>query len=343
MWPDHPFFNLFKSLLLDDEEEDVQPSLPQSAPSHQLLRRLDWHLLRPLASSLGGSERSPFLGPGVEFSEIRAYQPGDDIRFIDWNISARSEQPMLREAYVERAADVWFLLDLSASTRWGTADCLKLDRALEFMTLAGQLLNRAGNRLGALLFAVKPVAIIPPAVGQLHLQRLLVRVRQLQQLDEQPGAGTTDLVAALTKAQAVMRRRALVIIISDFLAAAGWQGALGKLTQRHEVIAVRLLDPREGCLPDVGLVTLEDPETGQQLFVDTTDARLRDRFMQAARQQTEQLRADLVKCGAELLQISTDEEAIGSLIRFLQARRTCKLHKSRSQVTLAASAKGDVR
>ncbi|GLV55074.1 hypothetical protein KDH_19210 [Dictyobacter sp. S3.2.2.5] len=333
MWPDS-LIKLCKSLLAR-EEPDARPSQSRSAPSAHVLRRLDWHLMRPLASSLGGSERSPFLGPGVEFSEIRAYQPGDDIRFIDWNISARSEQPMLREAYVERAADVWFLLDLSASTRWGTADCLKLDRALEFVTLAGQLLNRAGNRLGALLFAARPLVVIPPSVGQLHLQQLLVRARQAQSGED---VGPTDLSAAITKVQAVMRRRALVIIVSDFLVMAGWQGALSKLARRHEVIAVRLSDPREGLLPDIGLVTLEDPETGRQLFVDTADARLRGRFVQAAQQQSEQLRTDLLKCGAELLQISTDEDALSSLIRFLRTR-----HARRPQAALAATrGKGDV-
>ncbi|GCE22674.1 DUF58 domain-containing protein [Dictyobacter kobayashii] len=345
MWLDKHFLKLFRtpsSLDLDTLEYPSQQQRATLSSSDQLLRRLNWRLLRPLASYLGGSEHSRFLGPGVEFSEIRAYQPGDDIRFIDWNISARTEVPMVREAYVERAADVWFLLDLSASTRWGTADCLKLDRALELTALAGQLLNRAGNRLGALLFAEKPLTIIPPAVGQQHLLQLLARIRQVPH-DDDACAGTTDLVAALTKVQTVIRRRALVIIVSDFLVSAGWQGALGKLAQRHEVVAVRLLDPREGALPDVGLVTLEDPETGRQLFVDTSDARLRERFGQAALLQTEQLHTDLMKCGVELLQIRTDEETITSLVSFLQTRRARRLRQPWSRrAPVAVSGKGDI-
>ncbi|GCF09658.1 hypothetical protein KDI_32220 [Dictyobacter arantiisoli] len=286
------------------------------------MSRLNWRILRPLASYLGGSEHSYFLGPGVEFSEIRAYQPGDDIRFIDWNISARMEQPMIRESRVERALDVWFLLDTSASTNWGTANCLKREQALEFVALAGQLLSRAGNRLGALLFAEYPGLLIPPACGHVHLTRLLT---QLHQQVADPHGGPTDLTAVLKRAHTVIRRRSLIVLISDFLVTDGWQSTLAKLAQRHEIIAVRITDPREGELPDVGLVTFEDPETGQQLLVDTSNARLRARFQQSAHQQTQRLQADLIRCGSELLSLSTDAELLATLISFLQKRQTRRL------------------
>ena len=321
MWHDRRFLRLLKPAAIetDDQPRQLYPVQPASDP---LLRRLNWQLIRPLASYLGGNERSQFLGAGVEFSELRTYQPGDDIRFIDWNISARMEQPMLREAHVERSVDVWFLLDMSASTRWGTALCLKWERAIDFTAVAGQLFNRAGNRLGALLFAEQPSLLIPPVAGHLHLLHLLARLRAQEAV---VSTGVTDLAAVLTKAQAILRRRSLILVVSDFLVADTWQVALGKLAQRHEVIAVRLVDPRESELPDIGLITLQDPETGKQLRVNTGDARLRMRFKQAAQQQTEKLQAELATCGAELLSLHTDEDLMLSLRRFLRTRRERRL------------------
>ncbi|GER91009.1 hypothetical protein KDW_51710 [Dictyobacter vulcani] len=344
MWRNKNWFQLFSDVI-------AEPPIPaggqqtfsnSSAQSDLLLRRLNWSVLRPLASYLGGSERSQFLGPGVEFSEIRAYQPGDDIRFIDWNISARTEQPMVREAHVERAVDVWFLIDVSASINWGTASCLKSDRALEFIALAGQLLNRSGNRLGAVIFADMPLEVLPPVTGRLHLLHLLARLRTIKT----SSTGPTDLYAALNKTQRILRRRSLIVLVSDFLVQDGWQSALGKLAQRHEIVAVRLQDPREGALPDVGLVTLEDPETGQQLFVDTGDTTLRERFMQAALQQEEQLRAGFARCGVELLQLGTDQDVIPAMVRFLQKRqhrRTRKLPLPQTQMTSGPAWKGGIQ
>ncbi|GCE30569.1 hypothetical protein KDA_60530 [Dictyobacter alpinus] len=324
MWGDKKWRQLFSGLSTASSvpELDDQSRGSQEFPE-RLLQRLNWHLLRPLASHLGGSEHSQFLGPGVEFSEIRAYQPGDDIRFIDWNISARTEQPMVREAHVERAVDVWFLIDVSASTRWGTAQCLKSDCALDFLAIAGQLLNRAGNRLGAVIFAEQPLAVFPPALGRLHLLHLLARLKAVKT----DCAGPTNLIAALNKAYVVLRRRSLIVIVSDFLVEDGWQLALGKLAQRHEVVAVRLMDPREGALPDVGLVWLEDPETGQQLYVDTGDAKLRARFSEAALRQEEYLRMSLARCRVELLQIGTDQDLISAMVHFLQRRQHNRTRK----------------
>jgi uncharacterized protein (DUF58 family) len=317
MWHEGRVSRLFRRAPAEADTPTVQ-LFPARRTTDQLLRRLNWQLIRPLASYLGGNERSQFLGAGVEFSELRTYQAGDDIRFIDWNVSARMEQPMLREAHVERSVDVWFLLDMSASTQWGTADCLKWERAVEFTAVAGQLLNRAGNRLGALLFAEQPLKLIPPDIGHLHLMYLLA---QLSKQETTMHSGVTDLAAVLTKADCVLRRRSLLLVVSDFLVADTWQVVLGKLAQRHEVVAVRLVDPREGDLPDVGLVTLEDPETGRQLHVDTSNYQLRMRFKRAAQQQADKLHAELVACGAEVLQLRTDEDLMASLLRFLRMRQ----------------------
>jgi uncharacterized protein (DUF58 family) len=283
-----------------------------------LLKRVQWAVLRPLATLLGGDERSLLRGPGMELAEVRPYQPGDDVRHIDWNITARTEQPFVREAHAERALDVWLLLDISASIDWGTAQCVKRERLLEFAAVAGQILGGRGHRVGALLFADRPLLLVPPAAGRVHLQRLLGSVRGEAR---QARRGSTDLGAAFAKADVIMRRRGLVLVMSDFLAENDWQPALRRLTQRHEVIAVRLHDPRERELPDVGLITLEDPETGDQLQVNTADRKLRERFAAAAAAQIEQLQRALAACGADQLAIGTDEALLPALLGFLAARR----------------------
>jgi uncharacterized protein (DUF58 family) len=225
---------------------------------------------------------------------------------------------MVREAEMERALDVWLMIDLSASMQWGTALCLKQDRAVEFAAVAGQLLNHRGNRLGAVLFADRPFEIIPPSAGRLHLLRLLSEVREQSR---QRRTGLTNLEAALAQATAVIKRRSLILLISDFLVSDSWQMPLSKLTIRHEVIAVRPYDPRESALPNVGLVTFEDPETGEQLLVNTADKRLRERFQRAAQEQDERIRSDLLKSGVDLLLLGTHEELLPTFVRFLSTRR----------------------
>jgi uncharacterized protein (DUF58 family) len=283
-----------------------------------LLRRVQWTVLRPLATYLGGDERSLLRGPGIELSEVREYQPGDDVRHIDWNITARNDRAYVREAEVERALDVWLLLDVSTSVDWGTAECLKRDRAVEFAAVAAQLLGNHGNRIGAILFADKPRGFMPPASGRTHLVRLLGAIRDEPR---QTRHAPTDLHAALRRARTVIRRRSLVVIVSDFLVEGGWQDVLGELAQRHEVVAVRLSDPRESVLPDVGLVTLEDPETGAQMVVDTRDRALRDRFEAAAVKQANDVSAAFARHGIDILTLSTGSAMLPALVQFLQARR----------------------
>ena len=300
--------------------EDPPPAPRESGEA--LLRRLHWTVLRPLASRLGGDERSLLRGPGIELSEVREYQPGDDVRRIDWNITARADGPYVRESLAERAVDAWLLLDLSASLDWGTARCLKRDRLAEFAGVAGALLGHRGGRVGALLFAERPLQVVPPGAGRAHLLRLLARLRQGP---THATGGRTDLAAALAHAEAVLRRRSLAIVVSDFLVPDGWQAPLRRLARRHEVVAVRLHDPREAALPDVGIVALEDPETGQRLIVDTADRRLRERFARAAAEQARRIQADLAACGAGVLMLGTDEDLLPPLVGFLQARHHRRL------------------
>jgi len=293
------------------------------SPQHEkkiegLLRRLHWTVLRPLATRLGGDERSLFRGPGIEFVELREYQPGDDVRMIDWNVTAREDRPFVRQSFVQRAIDAWLVVDVSASVDWGTAQCLKRDRALEFAAIAGELFDRGRNHVGALLFAGSPLMYIAPAAGRRHQRRL---VEALHKAPRQENHGQTDLQAALAQLEMMLKRRSFILIISDFLVPDGWQFALGRLTQRHEVVAVRLCDPREASLPDIGIVTFEDPESGRQLTVDTGDSRLRERFRQAAERQAEKIRADLGARGVDLLELSTDEDLLPALFRFLESRK----------------------
>jgi uncharacterized protein (DUF58 family) len=270
----------------------------------------------------------------MELSELREYQPGDDVRHIDWNVSARTDRPFIRESQAERALDLWLIVDLSASLDWGTADCLKRDRVIEFAGVAGQLMSRHGHRVAAMLFADRPLAVVPPAHGRSHLLRTLAALR------DEPrrlGVGATDLTATLQQAQTLIRRPSLVLVVSDFLVADGWQSALGKLAQRHEVVAVRLHDPREAELPDVGLLTVEDPETGVQLLVDTRNRDLRERFAAAAVAQTEKLCADLARCGVDRLDLSTDGSLLPMVVRFLNARRVKRRVSGRLPTAMSGS------
>lgn len=292
------------------------PAEPESLEA--LLHRLDWTVLRPLAARFGGDERSKVRGFGLEMTETREYQPGDDVRYIDWNITARSDSTYVRESHVERSLDVWLVLDLSASVDWGTARCTKRDLALEFVAAVGQLLGRRGNRLGAFVFSDRLVDLIPPGTGRKHLLHLLRRIREKPSQDN---FGSPDFTQMLVQANNLIRGRSLVIIVSDFLAPDGWQPILGRLALRHEVVAACLRDPREMELPDIGLITLEDPETGRQMTVDTADRKLRERFRQAAQHQADKLKADLAGCGVEQLTLNTAENLLLALVNFLESRQ----------------------
>ena len=230
-------------------------------------------------------------------------------------------------------------LDLSASIDWGTARCLRRDRAIEFAAVAGQWLGGHGNRLGGLFFADRPLGFVPPAAGRAHLVRLLARLREVPR---QIAAGPTDLAAALAQAERTVRRRALVLVVSDFLAPDGWAAAIRRLAARHEVVAVRLADPREADLPDVGLITLEDPETGAQLVVDSGDRRLRERFSAAARAQAVRIRAELAAAGVDDLVLSTDTDLLPALTAFLDARRRRRGQRA-ALLTPAGAVSGGVR
>src|ERR1700736_6246186 len=239
-----------------------EPGLPPDVVTggvavDQLLRRSRWPVLRRLGFHPGGDERSSLRGAGLEYSDVREYQAGDDPRTIEWNITARSDRPYVRESLPDRGLDAWLLVDITRSLDWGTARCLKRQLALEFSAVVGQLLIGRGNRVGAVLFDDRVRSIIPPSAGRTALLQLIAR---MERAAESPGGGPTDLGRALKEAGRLIRRPSMMVLISDFMTPGGWQQPLSSLAIRHEVIAVWITDPREGEIPDVGVVTFEDPE-----------------------------------------------------------------------------------
>ena len=248
---------------------------------------------------------------------MREYQAGDDPRSIEWNITARSDRPYVRESLPDRGIDAWLLVDITRSLDWGTARCLKRQLALEFSAVVGQLLIGRGNRVGALLFDDRVRSIIPPSAGRTALLQLIAR---MERTAESPADGSTDLSRALNEAGRLIRRPSMMVLISDFMTPGGWQQPLSSLAIRHEVIAVWITDPREGEIPDVGVVTFEDPESGQQILVDTRSAHLRARFQDAAEEQRETIRADLVRARAAVAELSTAAELVPQLVAFIKQR-----------------------
>ncbi len=267
---------------------------------------------------LQGDYRTLFQGQGLDLLDIREYQPGDDVRYIDWNVTARMDQPYVRQYLEEREINAWFLLDLSPSVDFGTADALKRDQLVGFVGVLARLLTRHGNRVGAMLYGARVETPIPPAGGRIHVLRLLNDLGKRPRLESAPFTALGEL---LTAAGTAMKRRSLVFVVSDFISTPGWERALGVLARRHEVLAVRLLDPREVELPDIGAVFMTDAETGEQLWVDTHDAPFRRRFLEAARRREEALVATFGRAGVDVLTISTDDDLVDAIVRFAAARR----------------------
>lgn len=290
----------------------------------QLLRRSRWPVLRRLGFHPGGDERSSLRGAGLEYSDVREYQAGDDPRTIEWNITARSDRPYVRESLPDRGLDAWLLVDITRSLDWGTARCLKRQLALEFSAVVGQLLIGRGNRVGALLFDDRVRSIIPPSAGRTALLQLIAR---MERAAESPSDGPTDLGRALTEAGRLIRRPSMMVLLSDFMTPGGWQQPLSALAIRHEVVAAWISDPREREIPDVGVVTFEDPESGEQILVDTRSAHLRARFQEAAVGQRETIRADLLRARAAIAELSTAAEIVPQLVAFIKQREAQRGHR----------------
>ena len=285
-----------------------------------VLRRLRWPVARRLGVHAWGDETSRLTGPGVEYADVREYQWGEDARLIDWNLTARSDRPYVRESHPDRGLDVWLLVDSSRSLDWGTAHSLKRDVAAELVAAATLLLSRHGNRVGAVLFDTELRRIFAPRAGRGGRLGLLARLESERSRPGRQGR-RTDLARTLSRTAGLLRRPSLLLVVSDFLVESGWQKPMRALSLRHEIVAVRISDPREGEIPNVGVVALEDPETGAQLEVDTSDRRLRERYREAAAEQRRRLLGELRRAEASVLELTTAEPMLPQLARFLRRRQ----------------------
>ena len=284
----------------------------------ELLRRLDLTVTRRLDGMLQGNHQGLLPGPGWEPGEARTYAPGDDVRRMDWSVTARTGVAHVRLPIADRELETWVVADLSASLDFGTALCEKRDVAVAAVAAIGFLTARAGNRTGALLIGPHGTERVPARTGRNHLLALLHRVATAPRRD---GGGATDLGRALREVARLARRRGLVAVVSDFVGAPGWERPLRALAGRHEVVAVEVVDPRELELPDVGLLALVDPETGRRLEVQTGGARLRARYAAAAVEQRATVTRSIRGAGADHLVLRTDRDWLLDLVRFVDSRR----------------------
>lgn len=282
------------------------------------LRRLEWTVIRRLDGLLHGDYTTLFRGAGLDLADLREYQPYDDVRLIDWNVTARLQTPYVRQYHEEREITAWLLLDLSPSVDFGSAEVRKRAVVLDLVAVLARLLTRRGNRVGALCYRTRVEAIVPPGRGRTQVLQLL---RVLDELPPPAERRATDLAELVGAAVRLLRRRSFVCLVSDFITPPGWLAPLRRLQARHEVLAVRVLDPLETALPDLGLLVVEDAETGEQLVVDTHDARFRARFAAAAERRAADLRAGLRGAAVDALELSTDDDLVEVIYRFAAARR----------------------
>jgi uncharacterized protein (DUF58 family) len=296
-------------------------SMPTSALTpERVLQRLDWQVIRRLDGLLQGDYRSLFYGFGVDFADLREYQANDDIRYIDWNVTARMQTPYVRQYTEDREVSAWFLLDMSPSLDFGTSQMQSEKRALliNFTSVLARLLTRHGNRVGAMMFGSGLQKTIPARGGRMQVLRLINDMLNQPRLSKVP---QTDLKLFLKAALNSIKRRSLIFVVSDFISSPGWESPLSLLAQRHEVIAIRLVDPVEMHLPDVGIMVMEDAETGDQMYVDTHDKKFRQRFESMMREREENLKQAFKRAGVDALTLSTEDDMVRSIVRFARQRQ----------------------
>ena len=282
-----------------------------------LLRALQLDVVRRIEGLLAGEFRSTRYGEGTEFAQVRPYVPGDDVRLLEWNVTARTGVPHVRVNLAERVLVTWLLLDVSPSMRFGTADRRKCDVAAGLAFAVAHVATRRGNRLGVLTFGGRDEKTLPPAQGRHGLLGLLAA---LQEEPEPEGGGATSLGAALARAGAIARQRGLVVVVSDFRGPLDWRAPLLQLLPRHDVLALEIRDRREQELPDVGEVWLVDPETGRQVHVDTRSALVRERFAAAAAEERSGVARVLSALGVPHVVLSTEGDWLRTLAVFLGRR-----------------------
>ncbi len=288
-------------------------------PPDQLLRQLEFTVIRKLDGLLQGDYRTLWRGAGVDLADLREYQAHDDVRHIDWNVTARVQTPHVRQFHEDRDMNAWFLLDLSGSVDFGSAGVTKLAVATRFVAALARVITRHGNRVGALLYGQRVHGVLPARTGRLHVLELLQRMQAPTPASDE--ARGTRLAELLHAAEGSIPRRSVVFVVSDFISQPGWALTLSRLARRHDVVAVRLWDPLEMDLPDAGLVTLQDAETGEQIFVDASSPAFRERYAELAEEQETALRTQLALSGADVLELATDDDLLDVLMRFADLRK----------------------
>lgn len=277
----------------------------------KLLRRLEWKLGRRLDGRLQGAYRTVWHGAGIDFTDLRLYSPEDDVRHIDWNVTARVDEPYVRLYTEDREMTAWLVVDRSASMRFGGHDG-KESVATELAIGLGRLVSQGGNRVGAILFDNEAQQVIPPRTGRDQILRI---TRDLLRPSRGAKGKTTDLSRMLRlAAMTTIRRRSLVFVMSDFIGAPGWEKELARLTHRHEVVVIRVVDPAELDLPDLGVILVEDAETGEQLLVDTSDPLLRARLATQVGLREDAVAEGMRKAGVDAYRITTDQDLLAALV-----------------------------
>jgi uncharacterized protein (DUF58 family) len=285
------------------------------------LRALDITVRRRIESLLAGEHRSASLGIAMELAQVRPYQPGDDVRLIDWNATARMNEPHVRLHVAERALTTWLVFDGSASLGFGTALRRKADVAEGVVLAVGHVASRRGNRLGLMTYGHDDPLFVPPRQGRVGLVGVLLQMQDIAAREDAATPGSTDSLGdALTRARQRARERALVVIVSDLRGPRDWAGGLRELCVRHDVIVCEIRDPAEEQLPNVGEVVLMDPETGTHVRVDTGRKRLRERYAAAAAEDREQVARDIRSAGAHHLLLSTGDDWLRPLVLGLANR-----------------------
>ena len=284
--------------------------------SEGILKRLDMPVMRRLEGLLQGNYKSASRGDGLDLADLREYQFHDDVRRMDWNATARQGIPYVREYLEDREIPVWLLLDMSPSMRFEGVSVSKHAVLTEFATLVCRLMLSRGNRAGAMIFSGQVDRTIPARGGRLQLLQILNAISQ-----HRPTRATTDLKQVLSDAGHVIRRRSLVFVVSDFISGEGWEKALATLAMRHDVVAVRLVDPLEMRMPDLGFVTFQDAESGEQFFVDTNSRDFQTRFAALADARETALRGFFEKAGVDVLELATEDDVLDAVLRFADMRK----------------------
>jgi uncharacterized protein (DUF58 family) len=305
--------------------------VPVRTATERLLLRLEWQVLRRLEGRVAGGYRTTQRGPGIDLAGLRVYSEGDDARHIDWNVTARLNEPQLRVFNEDRELTVWLVLDRSASMTVGAPGRGKQDVLSELAIVLARMFSQGGNQVGALLYDNGAVRAVPPGTGRRHVLRVaaeLGRRRPGGAAGQSNGGGrtrhargngarhrgTTDLAAMLDAVAKLARRRSLIIVISDFIGDGDWQHSLLRLGPRHEVVALRVVDTADDELPEAGLVVVEDAETGEQLIIDSGDPLLRARLRAAVEERDASLAAGMRRAGVPMHRIDTSADLASALV-----------------------------